>query len=98
MPDKEKFGVDMEEKLKAVREKLDAAKAQAEVKGKDTLERSKEGLKNGLEMLEAKYEQARYQLTLLSNSSGSAWTELRQGFENAYRELKDALSKAKDKF
>ncbi|MBF0482875.1 MAG: hypothetical protein HQK81_04515 [Desulfovibrionaceae bacterium] len=94
MIDREKFIAQMEEGLKRVKEKLDAAKESAAAKGKTILEQGGERLKK----LEAKYEETRYKLTLLRNGGDSAWTELKLGFENAYAELKDALGKAKDKF
>lgn len=94
MPDREKFSAQMEEQLKHIRERLDAAKGTAEIRGNTALEHYEEGL----EKLEAKYDLARYKLTLLRKGSGSAWKDLRLGFENAYHDLKEALGKAKGKF
>lgn len=94
MLDREQISAQMEEQLKKIREQLDVAKEKAVSSGKTLLEYSK----GEVGKLEAKYEEARYQLTLLRNSSDSAWVDLRQGFENAYRELKEALNKAKEKF
>lgn len=94
MPDREKFSAQMEEQLQLMREKLDAAKEKAVVSGKNIREYYKEEV----EKMEEKYEEFRYKLTLLRNSSGPAWTELRQGFENAFQEFKEAFNKAKEKF
>ena len=94
MAEREKFGAQMEEQLKHIRERLDAAKGKAEHKGQNALEHYEEGL----EKLESKYDLARYKLTLLRKSSGDAWKDLRHGFESAYHDLKDALGKAKGKF
>jgi len=84
----------MEEKLKSMRETLDFAKEKAVSSGKSVLEH----YNDEVQRMETKYEEARYQLKLLRNSSDSAWEDLRKGFERAYNELKEALSKAKGNF
>jgi DNA-binding protein HU-beta len=44
------------------------------------------------------YEEARYKLTLLQGSSGSAWAELKQGIDGALKELRTAFQRAREKF
>lgn len=44
------------------------------------------------------YDDASKRLKEVSGSSGKAWKELRKGFEGAYRELRESLSKAWQKF
>ncbi|GFK92415.1 hypothetical protein NNJEOMEG_00240 [Fundidesulfovibrio magnetotacticus] len=94
MPEREKFGVQMEEQLERLREKIDKVKTKAEARGEGSIGKFEEKLSR----LESKYDLARYKLTLLRKGGGSAWGELKEGFENAFHELKDALSKAKGKF
>jgi archaellum component FlaC len=94
MPEHEKFTTQMEEQLKHFKEKIDATKAKAETKGQEFIQ----GYEKDLEKLESKYELARYKLTLLRKGGKSAWEELRTGFEHAFHDLKDAVTKAKEKF
>lgn len=94
MPEREKFGAQMEEKLKHLKEKIDSSKAKAEARGQDYISK----YEKDLEKLESKYDLARYKLKLLRTGGKSAWGELKEGFEKAYHDLKDAMGKAKDKF
>ncbi len=98
MPEQEKFGVQMEEKLHKVKETIDSikckAKTKAETKGNSFLGNYEEDLAK----LESKYDHARYKLTLLRKGGASAWHELKEGVDKAYHDLKDALAKAKEKF
>jgi DNA-binding protein HU-beta len=94
MPDREKFGAQMEEQLSHLKAKIDNTKAKAESKGQAFLNK----YENDLTKLESKYDLARYKLSLLRKGSQSAWHELKDGIENAMHDLKDALGKAKDKF
>lgn len=51
-----------------------------------------------MDRLRSAYEEARYKLTLLQGSGGSAWGELRRGFDSAFKELRDAFRRAKKNF
>jgi len=94
MPEREKFSAQMEEQLRHLREKIDAAKARAENRGQESISKFEEKLGK----LESKYDLARYKLSLLRKGSQSAWGELKEGFDNAFHDLLDAVNKAKDKF
>jgi len=94
MPDREKFSVHMDEQLRKIKASIDGAKAKAEAKGQDFIQHYEQDLTK----LESKYDLARYKLSLLRKGSQSAWTEMREGFERAYHDLKEAMGKALDKF
>jgi len=94
MSDKDQFGVKMEEQLAAYKAKIEEARQQAKDKGQDFFDRWSGDLEHLLE----KYDKARYKLTLLRKGSGDALVELRQGMEHALTDLKNAFTKAKDKF
>lgn len=94
MPEHEKFGTQMEEQLKNVKARIDGFKNKAEARGQGFIKNYEEDLTK----LESKYDLARYKLSLLRKGGQSAWGELKEGFENALRDLKDAVGKAKDKF
>lgn len=94
MPDQEKFRAQMEEQLGHLKEKIDATKTKAEARGQDFIKKYESDLAN----LESKYDLARYKLSLLRKGSRSAWGELKDGLDKAMHDLKDAVSKAKDKF
>jgi hypothetical protein len=94
MAEHEKFGAQMDEKLKLLKEKIDTSKAKAEARGQEYINK----YEKDLEKLESKYDLARYKLKLLRTGGKSAWGDLREGFEKAYNDLKDAVNKAKDKF
>ncbi|MFZ5428228.1 MAG: hypothetical protein ACOZEN_14780 [Thermodesulfobacteriota bacterium] len=94
MPEREQFGVRMDEKLKKFREKIDKTKAKAEARGQDFFGK----YESELGKLESKYDLARYKLSLLRKGGQSAWEELKEGVDNAFHDLKDAIGKAKEKF
>ena len=94
MPDKEQFGVSMEEQLKQWEHKTEEAKAQAKEKGPEFMER----LRPDFDSVAANFENARYKLKLLRMSGEDAWDEMRQGFDSAFQDLKGSLQKALDKF
>lgn len=94
MPEREQFGVRMDEKLKKFREKIDKTKSKAEARGQDFFCK----YESELGKLESKYDLARYKLSLLKKGGQSAWEELKEGVDNAFHELKDAIGKAKEKF
>ena len=94
MSEHEKFNAQMEERLKAMKTKIDDAKTKAATRGRDFFERYEKDLAK----LESKYDLARYKLTLLRKGGQSAWIEMKGGFERAYHDLKEALSKASNKF
>ena len=94
MPEREKFNTRMEEQLKHFRERIDATKAKAEARGQDYFKHYEQDLAK----LESQYDLARYKLSLLRKGGKSALNELRDGFEKAFLDLKEALGKAKDKF
>ena len=93
MPEREKFSAQMEEKLSHLKERIDATKSRAEAKGNSYFAHYEADLAK----LESKYDLARYKLSLLRKGGVSAWAELREGFEKAFHDLKDAVAKAKDK-
>jgi len=93
MPEREKFGAQMEEKLNHLKQRIESTKAKAESKGHTFIN----NYEHDLAKLESKYDLARYKLSLLRKGSASAWGELREGFEKAYHDLKEALNKAKEK-
>jgi len=90
----EKFNAQMEDQLKALKTGIDGAKAKAEARGQEFVERYEKDLAK----LESKYDLARYKLTLLRKGGRSALGEMKAGFERAYRDLREALSKASNKF
>ncbi|WP_027186222.1 hypothetical protein [Desulfovibrio inopinatus] len=94
MEEKQKFGVQMEEKLKDWKQKIDGAKQSVSQKEGDYLEK----YAGDLERLTEKYDAARYSLTLLQKASGGAWGELKEGFDKAYDDMKKAVTKAFERF
>ena len=56
------------------------------------------GSKEQIEKLRQSYDESRYKLTLLQNAGEGAWTELKGGFDSAFKQLRTAFTKAKDKF
>jgi len=94
MPEREKFGVQMDEQLKKLREKIDNTKSRAESRGQDFIGK----YESELTKLESKYDLARYKLSLLRKGGQSAWGELKEGVDKAFHDLKDAVSKAREKF
>lgn len=94
MGDKDQFGVKMEEQLAAYKAKIEEARTQAKSKGQDFFDR----WSGDLEQLLEKYDKARYKLTLLRKGSGDALVELRHGVEHALADLKESVTKAKNKF
>jgi hypothetical protein len=94
MPEREKFSLQMDEQLKHVKSRIDDAKAKAEARGQDFLQHYEQDLAR----LESKYDLTRYKLSLLRKGGQSAWVELREGCERAFHDLKEALSRALDKF
>ncbi|WP_300155073.1 hypothetical protein [Solidesulfovibrio sp.] len=94
MDGKKPFGVDMEEVLAGYKAKIESARASAKEKGPDFFDRWEGELEHLLE----KYDRARYKLTLLRKGGGDALSELREGFETALADLKEALARARGKF
>jgi len=94
MPEREQFGVTMEQQLDEWQKKVEEAKTQAQDKGPEFAER----LKPDFDAVAARYEDARYKLKLLRMSGQDAWDEMRTGFEKAFDDLKSSLNKALSKF
>ena len=84
----------LESQLKDWKGKIDSLKQKAEQKGGGYIEHYAEEL----EKLSQKYDMARYKLTLLKKGGSGALGDLREGFENAFEELKKAVNKARGKF
>ncbi len=80
--------------------RLDALRASLDEWSKRTGSLSagaREYYKTNIGRFRSTYEDARYKLTLLQGSSGSAWAELRQGIDGALKELRTAFQRAKEK-
>ncbi len=94
MEDKQRFGAQMEEKLSELKHKIDNAKQSLTDSEGNFLEK----YEGDLARLTEKYDATRYKLTLLQKASGSAWEELKTGFDKAYDDVKQAFAKAMERF
>lgn len=94
MTDKEQQQGTFDSQLSYIKERIDALRTAAQKKGPEVLDH----YTGELERLLEKYETARYKLTLLRKGGGDALSELREGFESAFSDLKNAVTRAKDKF
>lgn len=81
-------------KLKEQLDRWNADMERWEGKAKSAQVEMKERYKRELDVLEAQRELARYNLRLLENASTSAWTDLRQGADEAWKRMKEATAEA----
>jgi DNA-binding protein HU-beta len=82
------FTRQMEERLQEIKTTIDGYLSKGERLSGDAKKVYQESLK-------PKYEEARLKFRLLRASSGDVWEEMRDGFERAYAELREAFNRAK---
>ena len=81
-------------KLKKQLDSWNEDMARWEAKAKDAQSEAKERYKRELDVLNAQRELARYNLRLLETASASAWTELRNGADEAWERMRAAAAAA----
>lgn len=86
---------------KKIEAQLDEWKAQAEqirAKMKKKQAETKIDYSDTLDELDKRQDLARNKLDELKRSSGEAWSDIREGMEEAAESLKDSIQKARTKF
>lgn len=94
MQDKKEFGVNMQSQLDEWKKKADETRSKAKSRGEAFME----SMRPDLDKLNSNYEEAKYQLKLLTMSSEDAWHEVRDGFDKAFDTFKSSVDKALSKF
>lgn len=84
--------------LKSQLDDWNADLARWEAKARTAKEEAKERYERELDVLRAQRELARYNLTLLESASASAWSDLRQGVDEAWERMRAAIGSASGHF
>lgn len=85
-------------KLKAQLDRWNADVAKWEVQAKAAQKNAKELYAKELDVLKAQRELALYNMRLLEGASATAWTELRQGADDAWERMQSAVASARAHF
>lgn len=91
---KKAYAAKMEAQVDKLKAQLDQLKAKAAEAHADV----RADYHEQVEVLARKHEEASSKLHVLKQSSGEAWSELRDGMERAWSELSDAFGKAQSSF
>lgn len=91
---KEEYQKEAKRRLKEIKENLEDIKARADKLKTD----SKIELKNEIENLDKKKDEAEAALAELTNKSGKAWNDMKSGLDKALDEMDEAYRKALSRF
>jgi hypothetical protein len=94
MPTKDEYTEKLKTQLNEWNIEIDKLQARA----KEAYVDASVSIENNIETLREKRDEAQEKLEELYKTSGISWEHLKKGAENAWRELRDALEKAKSEF
>ena len=86
------------EKLKGQLDQWNAESARWEAKARVAQAEAKAEYDRQIEALNARREEAMYQMKLLQNASADAWKDVMQGAEEAWKRMQDAVTAARSHF
>ena len=86
------------EKLKGQLDQWNAESARWEAKARVAQAETKAEYDRQIEALNARREEAMYQMKLLQNASADAWKDVMQGAEEAWKRMQEAVSAARSHF
>lgn len=86
------------ESLKSNLDVLNADLARWELEAKDARDEARERGAKALELVQARREDLRYQLTLLQSAAGEAWADLAQGADIAIAKMRETIAHARTHF
>ena len=86
------------EKLKGQLDQWNAESARWEAKARVAQAEAKAEYDRQIEALNARREEAMYQMKLLQNASADAWKDVMQGAEEAWKRMQEAVSAARSHF
>ena len=86
------------EKLKGRLDQWNAESARWEAKARVAQAEAKAEYDRQIEALNARREEAMYQMKLLQNASADAWKDVMQGAEEAWKRMQEAVSAARSHF
>ncbi len=94
MPSKDEYA----EKLKAQLSEWNIEIEKLQARAKEAYVDASVSIENHIEILREKRDNAQEKLEEIYKTGGTSWEHLKKGAENAWKELRDALEKAKSEF